>query len=241
MPAENAVEVAKLAGSVAAHDMSVWGLVAQADMVVKFVMLLLLVSSVVCWSIIFEKWSLFRKLQYKSSMFEKAFRSTRSLAQLYEKVSRKPSDPMSEMFVHGLNEAKRAAAKPVRGAADNTLVLKEKIYNVLHRVKTSYIEKMEKNLIILATVGSASPFIGLFGTVWGIVNSFQAIAATKNTTLAVVAPGIAEALLATAIGLFAAIPAVIFYNLFSNQIRQTSIKLDEYASDLCTTLVYQDE
>ena len=100
---------------------------------------------------------------------------------------------------------------------------------------------MEKNLIILASVASASPFIGLFGTVWGIVNSFQAIAATKNTTLAVVAPGIAEALLATALGLFAAIPAVIFYNLFSNEIRRVSGKLEDYANDLTTDLMIQSD
>jgi biopolymer transport protein TolQ len=242
MPIDTAVEVAKVAGSVAAHDLSVWGLIAQADLVVKFVMLMLMVASLLCWSIIFDKWSFFRKVKYKTTMFEKAYRSTRSLSQLYEKVNKKnPGDPMAEMFVAGVNEVKRSPARAYRSSPEATSIMREKIGNSLHRVKTVYLEKMEKNLIFLATVGSASPFIGLFGTVWGIVNSFQAIAATKNTTLAVVAPGIAEALLATAIGLFAAIPAVIFYNLFSNQIRQTSGKLDDYAIELGTTLVYQDE
>jgi biopolymer transport protein TolQ len=146
------------------------------------------------------------------------------------------------MFAEGVYISKKLPlSKKDEVNSDLLSCYKEKILNSVIRVKNENLEKMEKNLIILASVASASPFIGLFGTVWGIVNSFQAIAATKNTTLAVVAPGIAEALLATALGLFAAIPAVIFYNLFSNEIRRVSGKLEDYANDLTTDLMIQSD
>lgn len=236
----NAVEMATLAGSVAASDLSVWSLIAQADLVVKFVMLLLLMSSLWCWAIIFDKFMFFRGLRERSSRFEKAYQSSRTPAALFERVNKKnPGSHLASMFVAGMNEAKFTPTRGDRKTDPDLLGLfREKLLNVLGRVKHESLSEMERNLIILATVGSASPFIGLFGTVWGIVNSFQAIAATKNTTLAVVAPGIAEALLATAMGLFAAIPAVIFYNLFSNEIRQVSGKLEDYAMELTNTILY---
>jgi len=237
MAVDTAVQTVALAGSVAATDMSIWGLIAQADLVVKFVMLLLMAASFVCWAIIFNKWTYFRNINYRMGMFNKAYRSSRSLNSLYDRVRKnKEDDPMADMFIAGIHQLQDSA--PKKATADDLSVLKEKIYHSLHRTKNEAIDKMEKNLIFLATVGSASPFIGLFGTVWGIVNSFQAIAATKNTTLAVVAPGIAEALLATAMGLFAAIPAVIFYNMFSNNIRQVAGKLDDFTGELSTTLTY---
>jgi biopolymer transport protein TolQ len=238
----SAVDVAVVAGSVAAHDLSVWGLIAQADIVVKFVMLLLIFSSFWCWAIIFDKWKSYRSLRYKTMMFDKAFRSSRGVKALFDRIDKKsPGSAMAEMFVSGMNEITNSPSKLQKKADSDVLhFFKERILNSLHRVKNENLEKMEKNLIILATVGSASPFIGLFGTVWGIVNSFQAIAATKNTTLAVVAPGIAEALLATAMGLFAAIPAVIFYNLFSNEIRKVAGRLEDYANELSTALIYQE-
>jgi biopolymer transport protein TolQ len=241
--ASNAVDVETVAGSVAAIDMSVWGLVAQSDMVVKFVMFLLVASSFWCWAIVYTKWSSYRKMRYKSAIFENAYRSSKGYKALYSRVNKEnPGSAMAAMFIEGVKEAQNSPTK-LQKKADSQILdqYKERIYNALHRVKNNYIEKMENNLIILATVGSAAPFIGLFGTVWGIVNSFQAIAATKNTTLAVVAPGIAEALLATAIGLFAAIPAVIFYNLFSNEIRKVSSRLEDYASELSTVLAYSEE
>ncbi len=239
----NAVDVATVAGSVAASDMSVWGLIAQSDMVVKFVMLLLVAASFWCWAIVYTKWSSYRRMRYKSDIFENAYRSSKGYKTLYGRVNKNdPGSAMAAMFVEGVKEAQNSPTK-LQKKADSQILeqYKERIYNTLHRVKHAYIEKMEDNLIILATVGSAAPFIGLFGTVWGIVNSFQAIAATKNTTLAVVAPGIAEALLATAIGLFAAIPAVVFYNLFSNEIRKVSSKLEDYASELSTALAYSED
>lgn len=236
---DKAVEIAKVAGSVADIDLSVWTLIAQADIVVKGVMLLLVVASIVCWAIIFDKIKYYRAIRYRGARFENAYRSSRALKALYDKISKKdPGSPMAEMFVMGVSEV---YGKNKKSRFDDPAIVKEKLLNTLYRVKHHAIEKMEKKLIILATVGSASPFVGLFGTVWGIVNSFQAIAATKNTTLAVVAPGIAEALLATAIGLFAAIPAVIFYNMFSNEIRSVSGRLDDFASELSTNLAYSDE
>jgi biopolymer transport protein TolQ len=243
MPANTAVEVAALAGSVASTNMSVWGLIGQADIVVKFVMALLMFASLWCWTIIFDKWNYFKGVKYRGGKFDKAYRSTRSFASLFEKMDKKePGSPMAAMFVAGVIEVKNSyPSSGKKVSAEEIEIFKEKLLNAVYRVKHIAVERMEKNLIFLATVGSAAPFVGLFGTVWGIVNSFQAIAATKNTTLAVVAPGIAEALLATAIGLFAAIPAVIFYNFFSNEIRQASGRLDDYANELVTTLTYQTE
>ncbi|MDA0781233.1 MAG: protein TolQ [Rickettsiales bacterium] len=241
--ASNAVDVATVAGSVASVDMSVWGLIAQSDMVVKFVMFLLVASSFWCWAIVYSKWSSYRRMRYKSAIFENAYRSSKGYKALYGRVNKSdPGSAMAAMFIEGMKEVQNApSALQKRADAQILNQYKERIYNSLSRVKNNYIEKMENNLIILATVGSAAPFIGLFGTVWGIVNSFQAIAATKNTTLAVVAPGIAEALLATAIGLFAAIPAVVFYNLFSNEIRKVASKLEDYANELSTVLAHNEE
>jgi biopolymer transport protein TolQ len=243
MPASTAVEVATVAGSVAATNLSVWGLIGQADIVVKFVMALLLLSSLWCWTIIFDKWNYFRGVNYRASKFERAYRSSKALGALFEKMDKKePGSPMAAMFVAGMLEVKSSFPSSGRkGNSEELNIFKEKLLNSIYRVKNIAVERMEKNLIFLATVGSAAPFVGLFGTVWGIVNSFQAIAATKNTTLAVVAPGIAEALLATAIGLFAAIPAVIFYNFFSNEIRQAAGRLDDFSNELVTSLTYQGE
>ncbi len=234
--ADRAVDVASVAGSVAHVDLSVWGLIGQADIVVKIIMLALILSSMWSWAIIFDKWTYFKDMRDKMSKFEKTYRSSRVLGALFERINRKnPGNPMAAMFVVGMSELKSEEGVD-RYSINNMQFLKERVYNSVQRAKNEAMDKMESNLIFLATIGSAGPFIGLFGTVWGIVNSFQAIAATKNTTLAVVAPGIAEALLATAIGLFAAIPAVVFYNMFSNEIRRLSGKLEDYASELSSNI-----
>jgi biopolymer transport protein TolQ len=243
MPASTAIEVAAVAGSVAAgHDLSVWGLIAQADVVVKFVMAMLMCASIGCWAIIFDKWTYFKKVKFNSVRFERAYRSSKAVDTLFDKMDKKePGSPLAAMYVAGMQEVRNSYPSGRKADIDALNIFREKLLNSVHRVKHIAMDRMEKKLIFLATVGSASPFIGLFGTVWGIVNSFQAIGATKNTTLAVVAPGIAEALLATAIGLFAAIPAVIFYNFFSNEIRLCSGKMDDFANELGTSLVYQSE
>ncbi len=235
---ERAVEAASVAGSLAVHDLSVWGLIAQADMVVKLVMLFLLIASLWSWAIIFEKFKSFRNMRGRMGKFEGTFRSSKLLDGLYDRMNKKPNDnPLSEMFIAAMSEIRYGILKDAKAPSaeliDNA---RGRIYQAISRVKHRALERMEKDLIFLATIGSASPFIGLFGTVWGIVNSFQAIGASKNTSLAVVAPGIAEALIATAMGLFAAIPAVIFYNIFSNQIRLSSAKLEDFQGELITVL-----
>lgn len=234
--ASNSVESVILEGSQQAIDLSITGLISQADPIVKIVILLLILSSFWSWAIIFDKWKKFRQTRYKVSKFEKLYRSTTTLNPLYEKLNKRTDNPMAAMFVSGmriLTNSNKNEEKLIRET------VKERIFHSVQNTMNDAIGKMEKDLIFLATVGSSAPFVGLFGTVWGIMNSFQAIAATKNTTLAVVAPGIAEALLATAIGLFAAIPAVIFYNLFSNQIRVMSEKLEDYCSEISAILSHQ--
>lgn len=235
---ERAVEAANVAGSIAHIDLSVWGLIAQADITVKLVMLLLLLASLWSWAIIFDKFNSFAKMRAKMAKFEGAFRGNNLLDGLYDRINKKPNDnPLSEMFVAAMSEIRYGVLKDVRNPSNELIEnCRGRIYHTVNRIKHRSLERMEKDLIFLATVGSASPFIGLFGTVWGIVNSFQAIGASKNTSLAVVAPGIAEALIATAMGLFAAIPAVIFYNFFSNQIRLSSSKLEDFQGELITIL-----
>lgn len=235
---ERAVDAANVAGSVAQIDLSVWGLVAQADMTVKLVMLLLILSSLWSWAIIFDKFTSFRKLRARMAKFETSFRNNKMLDGLYDRMNKKTSDnPLADMFIAAMSEIRYGVLKDLRNPSAELIEnCRGRIYQAVSRVKNRALEKMEKDLIFLATVGSAAPFIGLFGTVWGIVNSFQAIGLSKNTSLAVVAPGIAEALIATAVGLFAAIPAVIFYNFFSNQIRLTSSRLEDFQSELVTVL-----
>lgn len=235
---ERAVEATNVAGSVAQIDLSIFGLIGQADIVVKLVMLFLLLASLWSWAIIFDKFTSFRKMYGRMNKFEGTFRNNKLLDGLYDRMNKKPNEnPLSDMFVAAMSEIRYGVLKdipsPNAELIDNC---RGRIYQAVSRIKHKALEKMEKDLIFLATVGSAAPFIGLFGTVWGIVNSFQAIGASKNTSLAVVAPGIAEALIATAMGLFAAIPAVIFYNFFSNKIRLTSSKLEDFQGEILTIL-----
>lgn len=224
---------------VASSDLSMMELFAQADIIVKAVMLLLVLASVWCWTIIFEKRRYFKQLESKTNSFEKTFYSASSLPVLLSKIGKKTDNPIALMFVSGMSEVSKASSFAVEDAGVAYSLYKERIFSALARVRHKALDRMEKDLIVLATVGSAAPFLGLFGTVWGIMNSFQSIAASKNTSLAVVAPGIAEALFATAIGLFAAIPAVIFYNLFSNYIRRYAGKMEDFANELESTLISQ--
>jgi biopolymer transport protein TolQ len=224
------MKTTELAGNIAATDMSILSLIGHADIVVKLVMLLLLAASFWTWAIIFDKMIKFRGLNARTEKFEKVFWSGQLLDQLYERVKTRADHPLAIVFVAAMSEWSRK--NQVSGAHHLHVGIKERIFQAMQVAGNREIDNLGENLGFLATIGSAAPFIGLFGTVWGIMNSFQSIAAAKNTTLAVVAPGIAEALLATAVGLFAAIPAVIFYNYLSGKLNQLSNKVEDFSSEL---------
>ena len=212
-------------------DVSFWGLVLQADAVVKIVMLILLIASIWSWSIIIEKTKRFLSLKRKAQIFEDAFWSGESLEELYKEEEKNPQHPLAVVFVAGMYEWTRANKNNSLSNQNIQAGLQERIHQVMNVAVTRELETIEKNIGFLATVGSTAPFIGLFGTVWGIMNSFQSIAVSKDTSLAVVAPGIAEALLATALGLVAAIPAVIAYNKLSNNLNTYALRLQNFASE----------
>jgi len=212
-------------------DVSFWGLVMQADMVVKIVMLILLIASIWSWSIIFDKAKKFYFLKKQAQDFENSFWSGESLEDLYVEQEKGPEHPLATVFVAGMYEWTRANKNNTLPNKNIQADLQERIHQVMNVAVTRELENIEKNIGFLATVGSTAPFIGLFGTVWGIMNSFQSIAVSKDTSLAVVAPGIAEALLATALGLVAAIPAVIAYNKLSNNLNTYALRLQNFASE----------
>ncbi|MBN9543184.1 MAG: protein TolQ [Alphaproteobacteria bacterium] len=229
-----AVHAAEIAGTVAQVDMSLFSLITKADFVVQMVMLMLIVSSVWCWAIVFEKWMKYKAISIKSESFEKKFWSGQVLDQLYEKLKARPSHPLAVVFCAAMSEwSKNPSVVSDYGVKRG---IKERLSQSMNNAINKEVAQLSSQLQVLATVGSSAPFIGLFGTVWGIMHSFQSIAASKNSTLAVVAPGIAEALLATAIGLFAAIPAVIFYNLLNAKLNNISEKMEIFSSDLETLL-----
>jgi biopolymer transport protein TolQ len=222
-------------GAETVHDLSLWGLFWQAHIVVKLVMLGLILGSIWTWSIIINKMVLFRKLNGQMDSFEETFWSGQSLEELYRNLATKPTSGMASVFVAAMREWKRAFEGSGRGFAS----LNSRIDKVLDVTIQREAERYESNLLVLATVGSAGPFIGLFGTVWGIMTSFTSIAASKNTSLAVVAPGIAEALFATAIGLAAAIPAVIAYNIYQKEATKAQSRLESFADEFSAILSRQ--
>jgi biopolymer transport protein TolQ len=216
-----------LAQAAPAADMSFLNLFMEAHPVVKAVMAGLLLASIWCWAIVIEKWFTFRKARRETDEFEHLFWSGQSLDELYASISQQPASPMAALFVAAMREWRRSiegSLKPLPG-------VQMRIERVMEVTITREMERMERRLLFLATVGAVAPFVGLFGTVWGIMTSFQSIAATKNTSLAVVAPGIAEALFATALGLLAAIPAVIFYNAFTQAAQRLSQRLEGFADE----------
>ena len=224
-----AVDVMTLAGSTGALDFGMLALFERADLIVKSVIILLLLASLWCWAIIFEKWIGVRRLNKRSNAFEKTFWSGQSLDDLYDRISAEPRDPMSAVFVAAMREWRRSPSKSGIGGA--TASLAERIDRVMHITVQREMDRVERYMTFLATTGSTAPVIGLFGTVWGIMNSFQSIAFSKNTSLAVVAPGIAEALFATALGLLAAIPAVVAFNKLSRDLDRYAGRLDNFAGE----------
>ena len=229
------IEAVTLSGSVADLDFSIWALFLRADPVVKAVIILLVVASIWCWAIIFDKVMGLRRLNARSTEFEQAFWSDNSLDDLYERIASQPRDPMSAVFVSAMREWRRTSTNGAAGA-DARVGVSDRIDRVMQITLDREMDRTEKNMTFLATTGSTAPFIGLFGTVWGIMNSFQAIAISKNTSLTVVAPGIAEALFATALGLLAAIPAVVAYNKLSKDMDRFAGRLDSFAGEFSAIL-----
>ncbi|WP_408902307.1 protein TolQ [Roseicella aerolata] len=224
----------------AMHDLSLWGLFLQADWVVKLVMLGLLLASVWVWAIVFEKVTSLRRANRAADEFEDAFWSGGSLDDLYRKEGDQPSHPMAAVFVSAMREWRRGAQR-LTGSELVAAGLKERIERSMAVTVQREMERLERWMVFLASVGSVAPFIGLFGTVWGIMNSFAAIAGMQNTNLAVVAPGIAEALFATAIGLVAAIPAVLAYNKINTDLARYAARLEGFAAEFGGILARQTE
>ena len=199
----------------------------SAHIVVQIVMVGLLLASVWSWAIIVEKLISFRKARAEADKFEQLFWSGQSLEELYTGLSRGRTIAMAALFVAAMREWKRSVEGNIRAMGG----IQMRVEKVMDVTISREMERLERRLLFLATVGSTAPFVGLFGTVWGIMTSFQAIAASKNTSLAVVAPGIAEALFATAIGRVAAIPAVVFYNKFSADAARLGQRLEAFADE----------
>ena len=219
MEQEIAAQVVGLGGS---SDFSLWKLFIRADFVVKFVIILLIASSIFSWALIFDKFRLFKNINASTEDFEKKFWKAKSAESFSNNLPSNSKDPATIIFKTAMNEV-------IKTKRQSSAVQAARVERVLEIATDDEIKKIEKNFTFLATVGSTAPFIGLFGTVWGIMNSFQSIAISRNTSLAIVAPGIAEALFATALGLLAAIPAVVAYNKFNNDSKKYSQKLENFS------------
>lgn len=230
------VDSVKLAGSVAAHDFSAFGLFMTADIVVKIVMLMLILASVWTWAVILQKSFRLKRLKSRADYFEDRFWAGGTLEALFEKIDGRATDPMTAVFVAAMKELKSAVDKNLLATAAMRSNLLKRVDRVVNVTIGRELASVQRHLTFLASVGSTAPFVGLFGTVWGIMHSFTSIAQSQNTSLAVVAPGIAEALFATAIGLVAAIPAVLAYNKFNSEISKYAERLDFFGSDLISTI-----
>ncbi len=230
-------EVATAAGAGLGGEFSLVSLFLSAGLVVKIVMGILAVASVWSWAVIIDKSMLFGRLKTKSKKFEDAFWSGRPLDELHRKLGDRIDHPMARVFDAGMNEWTKT--KDTGRTESLVAGAKERIDKVMNVAVARELESAERHLGVLATIGSAAPFIGLLGTVWGIMTAFQAIAVTKDTNLAVVAPGIAEALFATALGLVAAIPAVVGYNRYSAALNSFAVKLQGFADEFSAILSRQ--
>jgi len=208
-------------------DFSIISLFLRADIIVKSVIIILIASSVYSWAIIFDKIRVFRKINKSAEEFEDKFWKSKSAETFYNNLPASVDDPMAQLF-------KTSMQTVIKSRSRSTL--SEKLPGILEINIEKQMSNIDKNYTFLATVGSTAPFIGLFGTVWGIMNSFQSIAISRNTSLAIVAPGIAEALFATALGLLAAIPAVVAYNKFSNDSKKYSQKLENFSKRFLTII-----
>jgi len=219
MEQEVATQVVGLGGST---DFSLIQLFLRADFVVKSVIVILIAASVYSWALIFEKYKLFKKIEKSTNSFEEKFWKSRSAESFYNSLTNKDKDPIASIF-------QSAMAELIKTKSKSSSVQSSRVIRVLEISADNEIKLIEKHFTFLATVGSTAPFIGLFGTVWGIMNSFQSIAISRNTSLAIVAPGIAEALFATALGLLAAIPAVVAYNKFNSDSKKYSARIENFS------------
>ena len=219
MEQDIATQVVGLGGST---DFSLWKLFLRADFVVKSVIIILLASSIYSWALIFDKYRMFKKINESSQKFEDKFWKSKSAEGFSKTLPAKSDDPMTQIFQSAMNEVARTRSK-------SSAIQSARVERVLEISTDNQIKNIEKNFTFLATVGATAPFIGLFGTVWGIMNSFQSIAISRNTSLAIVAPGIAEALFATALGLLAAIPAVVAYNKFNSDSKRYIARIDNFS------------
>ena len=213
-------DITSQAVGLSSTDFSIIQLFLRADIIVKSVIIILISASIYSWAIIFDKIRLFRKINKSAEEFEEKFWKSKSAETFYNNLPSATNDPMAEVFKSSMQMVMKSRSKSN---------LSERLEGVLEANIEKQMTNVDKNYTFLATVGSTAPFIGLFGTVWGIMNSFQSIAISRNTSLAIVAPGIAEALFATALGLLAAIPAVIAYNKFSNDSKKYSQKLENFS------------
>ena len=213
---------AQVVGLGGATDFSLWKLFVRADFVVKFVIILLIACSIFSWALIFNKFKLFKNINKSIEDFEKKFWKAKSAESFNSNLSVNAKDPATLIF-------KAAMTELLKTKRQSSAVQAARVERILEIATDNEVKKVEKNFTFLATIGSTAPFIGLFGTVWGIMNSFQSIAISRNTSLAIVAPGIAEALFATALGLLAAIPAVVAYNKFNSDSRRYFSKIDNFS------------
>lgn len=228
---------AEVAGQMGQHGFTMWDMFLQATLVVKLVMIGLVIASIVCWAVVFEKFATVRKMRAAIDQFDKLFWSGRTLPEIQAVAQQQGRRGSAALFLAAMEEWQRSQQQgAVQSSPASLLQRLEKIMDVELQRQTL---NMERRLLVLATTGSIAPFVGLFGTVWGIMNSFQAIAISKNTNLAVVAPGLAEALFATALGLLAAIPAGIFYNKFSHDISRLASRMENFIEEFTAILSRQ--
>jgi len=219
MEQEVATQVVGLGGST---DFSLIQLFLRADFVVKSVIIILIAASVFSWALIFDKYRLFKRIEKSTTSFEEKFWKSKSAESFYNSLTNRDKDPMANVFQSAMGELIKTKSK-------SSSVQSTRVSRVIEISADKEIKLIEKHFTFLATVGSTAPFIGLFGTVWGIMNSFQSIAISRNTSLAIVAPGIAEALFATALGLLAAIPAVVAYNKFNSDSKKYSGRIENFS------------
>jgi len=234
-----AEEVLEMASKACGHDLSMMSLFAQASLTVKVVIILLLGCSFWSWTIIFAKMSFLRKIKNSADRFEEAFWNCGSIETFFDNITNKGDDPFVSVFISGMKEWRRTKMRVK--TAIGSISLNVRITRIMHVAVGREIDYLERHLGFLATVGSTAPFVGLFGTVWGIMNSFESIGFDQNTSLTSVAPGIAEALFATALGLAVTIPAVVAYNKISSEINRYQIRLEAFVDEFAAIIARQIE